>query len=168
LESRGTPDFNRFPSEITRTATLYKRNASFLFPECRFLPARGSVVPIGGASSAAAAPGSPPAVAPGSPPWRARVAVKLRLQSSAQGCNQAAATRYVILSSALILLFFPVKNGTIDRFVAQYMIKFDTSMGEKAIWDAANVKLFCDLCTKEVNAGHMPLGHLNKSGLEEC
>jgi hypothetical protein len=44
------------------------------------------------------------------------------------------------------------------------MIKFDTSMGEKAIWDAANVKLFCDLCTKEVNAGHRPLGHLNKVG----
>jgi hypothetical protein len=61
-------------------------------------------------------------------------------------------------------LFFSVKNGTIDRFVAQYMIKFDTSMGEKAIWDAANVKLFCDLCTKEVNVGHRPLGHLNKVG----
>jgi hypothetical protein len=42
-------------------------------------------------SAPTAAPGSPPPAAPGSPPWRARVAVKLRLQSSAQGCNQASA-----------------------------------------------------------------------------
>jgi hypothetical protein len=38
------------------------------------------------------------------------------------------------------------------------------SMGEKAMWDKANVKHFCDLCKIEVLAGHRPLGHLNKVG----
>jgi hypothetical protein len=38
------------------------------------------------------------------------------------------------------------------------------SMGEKAMWDKANVKHFCDLCKIEVLAGHMPLCHLNKVG----
>lgn len=37
-------------------------------------------------------------------------------------------------------------------------------MGEKAVWDKANVKHFCDICREEVLAGHRPLGHLNKVG----
>jgi len=36
-------------------------------------------------------------------------------------------------------------------------------MGEKALWDAAHVKLLCDLCKVEVLAGRRPLGHLNKT-----
>jgi hypothetical protein len=37
-------------------------------------------------------------------------------------------------------------------------------MGEKATWDAAHLRLFCQLCASEVLAGHRPLGHLNKIG----
>jgi hypothetical protein len=37
-------------------------------------------------------------------------------------------------------------------------------MGEKATWDAAHLRLFCQLCASEVLAGHRPLGHLNKVG----
>jgi hypothetical protein len=37
-------------------------------------------------------------------------------------------------------------------------------MAEKAVWDKKNVKHFCDICMREVNAGHRPLGHLNKVG----
>jgi hypothetical protein len=37
-------------------------------------------------------------------------------------------------------------------------------MAEKAVWDKENVKHFCDICMREVNAGHRPLGHLNKVG----
>jgi hypothetical protein len=37
-------------------------------------------------------------------------------------------------------------------------------MAEKAVWDKENVKQFCDICMREVNAGHRPLGHLNRVG----
>jgi hypothetical protein len=37
-------------------------------------------------------------------------------------------------------------------------------MSEKALWDAAYVKLFRDICKAEVSTGHRPLGHLNKVG----
>ena len=37
-------------------------------------------------------------------------------------------------------------------------------MGEKAVWDKANIKHFCDICKDEVLAGHRPLGHFNKVG----
>jgi hypothetical protein len=37
-------------------------------------------------------------------------------------------------------------------------------MGEKALWDKANLKRFCDICKHEVLAGHRPLGRLNKLG----
>jgi hypothetical protein len=39
-----------------------------------------------------------------------------------------------------------------------------TRMGEKAVWDKANMKYFCDLCKIEVLASHRPLCHLNKVG----
>jgi hypothetical protein len=35
-------------------------------------------------------------------------------------------------------------------------------MGEKTEWNAAHVRLFCELCAAEVFAGNRPLGHLNK------
>jgi hypothetical protein len=37
-------------------------------------------------------------------------------------------------------------------------------MAEKAVWDKENVKQFCDICMREVNARHRPLGHLNRVG----
>ena len=37
-------------------------------------------------------------------------------------------------------------------------------MAEKAVWDKANVKHFCDISAAQVRAGHMPFGHLNKVG----
>jgi hypothetical protein len=39
-----------------------------------------------------------------------------------------------------------------------------TSIGEKAVWDKANMKYFCGLCRIEVVVGHRSLGHLNKVG----
>jgi hypothetical protein len=37
-------------------------------------------------------------------------------------------------------------------------------MAEKAVWDKENVKHFCDISMREANAGHRPLGHLNRVG----
>lgn len=45
-----------------------------------------------------------------------------------------------------------------------FILFIDTSMAEKAVWDKKNVKHFCDIYMREVNAGHRPLGHLNRVG----
>jgi hypothetical protein len=37
-------------------------------------------------------------------------------------------------------------------------------MGEKALWDKANMRYFCDLSKIDVLVGHSPLGHLNRVG----
>ncbi len=37
-------------------------------------------------------------------------------------------------------------------------------MGEKAVWDAFHLKTFLDIAVEEVNAGHRPLGFLNRVG----
>jgi hypothetical protein len=37
-------------------------------------------------------------------------------------------------------------------------------MGEKVVWDKANLKRFCDICKNEVLVGHRSLGHLKKIG----
>jgi hypothetical protein len=37
-------------------------------------------------------------------------------------------------------------------------------MGEKALWDKANMKYFYDLSKIEILVGQVPLGHLNRVG----
>jgi hypothetical protein len=46
--------------------------------------------------------------------------------------------------------------------VVNNMYFFDSRMGEKAEWNVAHMRLFCELCAAEVFAGNRPLGHLNK------